>query len=96
MVDVPEPAAVDADPVLARREQVRRLVVLGKRVGYLALGVAIVGFLVGMASGLPSWTVPVVVVGFLVSAFALVPSIIFGYAVSAAERDEREQAARRR
>ena len=40
---------VNDDPVLARRARIARIAALGKRIGYLALGVAIVGFVVGVA-----------------------------------------------
>ena len=49
----PEAAAGSTDPVLVRREQMRRLASLGSRVGYLALLVAIVAFVAGALNDLP-------------------------------------------
>ena len=83
------------DPVLVRRERLRRLASLGSRVGYLALLVAIVAFFVGVLNDLPGWAVAVVVTGFAVATACLVPSIILGYAVKAAAREDRERAAGR-
>ena len=40
---------MNEDPVRARRAQIARWVDVGKRVGYLALLVAIVGFFAGLA-----------------------------------------------
>ncbi|MEO5680482.1 MAG: hypothetical protein ABIS47_12530, partial [Acidimicrobiales bacterium] len=78
------PGATAVDPVLVQRERMRRLASLGSRIGYLAMLVAIVGFLVGALSDLPQWSVTVVVAGLAVSTAFLVPSIILGYAVKAA------------
>jgi hypothetical protein len=79
------------DPVLARRARIAQLVVLGKRVGYTALLVAIVAFFVGVATSFPAWSVTTTVAG-LVVAFVVLPlPIVFGYGVRAAEREERGQ-----
>ena len=79
------------DPVLVKRERMRRLAALGSRIGYAALLVAIVAFLVGVLNDLPSWSVTLVVAGFAVATACLVPSIILGYAVKAAAREDRER-----
>ena len=79
------------DPVLVQRERMRRLASLGSRVGYLALLVAIVAFLVGVLNDLPGWSVALVVGGFAVATACLVPSIILGYAVKAAAREDRQR-----
>jgi len=81
------------DSVLVQRERMRRLASLGSRVGYLALLVAVVAFLVGVRSDLPGWSVALVVGGFAVATACLVPSIILGYAVKAAAREDRERVA---
>lgn len=78
------------DPVLARREQVRRWSATGKRVGYTLFAIAIAVFLVG-AIGRYTPTITKVVVGCLgVGSVLLVPSIIFAYGVRAAEREDRK------
>ncbi len=80
-----------SDPVLVQRERMRRLASLGSRVGYLALVVAIAAFLAGVLNDLPRWSVATVVAGFAVATACLVPSIILGYAVKAAAREDRER-----
>jgi len=79
------------DPVLVQRERLRRLAALGSRVGYLALLVAILAFFAGFLNDLPGWSVALVVGGFAVATACLVPSIILGYAVKAAAREERQR-----
>ena len=81
---------IEGDPVLARRNQARRAATVGSRVGYLALAIACVAFLVGVLSGLPTWSVTVVLAGMAVATICLIPAIILGYAVKAAEREERQ------
>lgn len=85
-------AAMSEDPVLVKRERMRRLASLGSRVGYAALLVAIVAFVVGVLNDLPGWSVTLVVGGLAVATACLVPSIILGYAVKAAAREDRERA----
>ena len=75
--------------MLARREQARRAASIGSRVGYLALAIACIAFVIGVASGLPTWSVTVVLLGMAVATVCLIPAIILGYAVKAAEREER-------
>lgn len=77
--------------MLVQRERMRRLASLGSRIGYLALLVAIVAFLAGVLNDLPGWSVAAVVAGFAVATACLVPSIILGYAVKAAAREDRER-----
>ena len=43
---------VSDDPILAKRAKIARLAALGKRIGYIALGVAIVGFFAGVLTEL--------------------------------------------
>lgn len=79
---------IDSDPVLARRDQARRAAQIGSRAGYLALAIACVAFVVGVFSGLPTWSVVVVLTGMAAATVCLIPAIILGYAVKAAEREE--------
>jgi hypothetical protein len=78
-----------ADPVDERRESIRRMVGYGKRLGYGALLVAIVAFVVGAITDFPTWTVTVATIGLVVSCIALPGAIVFGYGIRAAEREER-------
>jgi hypothetical protein len=87
LVSTPDPT----DPVLVRRARIARLVTLGQRIGWLAFGGATVVFLVGLALGFPGWAAATVIVALIVGSIVLAPSIVFGYAVKAAEREDREQ-----
>jgi hypothetical protein len=78
------------DPIVARRARIARAAALGKRVGYTALGIAIVAFFVGVATGFPDWTVAVSVAGLVASCVVLPLPIVVAYGVRAAARDERE------
>jgi hypothetical protein len=64
---------------------------LANRAGYGLLVVAIVLFFVALATGF-SGTMATLVLVALVAAFVLLaPSIVLGYAVKAAEREDRER-----
>ena len=79
------------DPIRARRAQMGRLADAGQRYGYLLFLVAIVGFVIGVVAGWPGWVVPVIIAALAVGSALLLPSIILGYAVKAAEREDRER-----
>ena len=81
------------DPVLAKRARVARWVSLGQRFGYGAYLLSIVFFLWAVI-GRATATLATLSAGFLiVGSIVLLPAIIFGYAVKAAEREDRERAA---
>ena len=84
---------MNEDPILARRARIAKLAALGKRVGYVALAVAVVAFFAGVATGFPSWTVTVSVVGLIVACVVLPIPIVLGYGVRAAAREDRERGA---
>jgi hypothetical protein len=65
------------------------MVALGKRVGYLALLVAIVAFVISVLTGFPDWAVGLSMGGLVVAIVVLPLPIVFGYGIRAAERDER-------
>ena len=81
---------VNDDPVLARRERIARVAALGKRVGYLALGVAIVGFVAGTLTSFATWTVVASTAGLVAACVILPIPIVLGYGVRAAAREERQ------
>ena len=83
----------ERDPVLARRARIAGLVQLGKRVGYGLYLVAVVLFAVGLAAGYTSGITTAIVLSLVVGSLVLAPAIVFGYAVRAAEREDREAAA---
>lgn len=75
--------------MLTRRRRIAALVATGQRAGYGAFGLAVVGFVAGLVVGFG--TLGPLVVGLLVAGSAvLAPAIVFGYAVKAAEREDRE------
>lgn len=86
---MPDPAPTD--PVLARRARIARLVEVGQRLGYGLFLVAIVAFVVGFVSGFDGWPGTLVLWSLLIGSVVLAPAIVFGYAVKAAEREDREQ-----
>lgn len=79
------------DPVRLKRAQAARLAEAGERVGYLLLGVAVVTFVVGAVRGFSGVTTTVVTVALIAMTLVLAPAIVLGYAVKAAEREDREQ-----
>ncbi len=68
-----------------------RLARLGKRTGYAFLGIALVVFMVGMAGEFTSAIVTIVVASLIAGSVLLLPAIVIGYGVRAAEREDRER-----
>ncbi len=79
------------DPVRARRERIAQLNLLANRIGYLLWAVAIACFVMAFAFGFKGPLVTAVIVLLVAGSILLAPSIIIGYAVKAAERDDREK-----
>ncbi len=82
--------AVTSDPVLDRRRRIARLVSLGQRLGYGLFGAAVLLFLVGFAVGFGT-VGPLIVAAIVAGSIVLAPAIVFGYAVGAAEREDRQE-----
>jgi hypothetical protein len=80
----------DGDPVRARRAQVARWTLLANRIGYLLFAAAVAVFLIGFVLGFRGVVVAIVVVCLVIGSLLLAPSIVLGYAIKAAERDDRE------
>jgi hypothetical protein len=90
-VPAAEPAARRAvDPVRQRRARVAQLVSTGQRIGYGLFAVAVVAFFVGFVVGFDEAVVDLIVGCIIVGSLVLAPSIVFSYAVKAAERDDLE------
>jgi hypothetical protein len=81
------------DPVLERREKIRKLVRIGKSVGYGLFLAAIVVFIIARLDGPRDIYVQLLGVFMGIGSLFLAPAIVFGYAIGAAERDDRKQAA---
>ncbi len=80
----------DSDPVLQRRARIAHLVEVGQRVGYGLFAFAIVLFFVGFVIGFTSGVVTAIVIALVVGSLVLAPAIVFGYAVKAADRADRD------
>ena len=78
------------DPILEKRARIARWVDLGQRVGYGLFALAVVAFLVGFVVGLEPWVVTLIVACIVVGSIVLAPAIVFGYAVRAADRADRD------
>lgn len=79
------------DPVRERRQKIAHLNLLANRIGYLLWALAISCFVMAFAFGFKGPLVTAVIVLLVAGSILLAPSIIIGYAVKAAERDDREK-----
>jgi hypothetical protein len=80
----------EPDPVVVRRARIARGVGIAKRVGYVLLLVAIVAFVVAVATGFPSWAVTLTIAALVGACVVLPVPIVLGYGLRAAEREERQ------
>ncbi len=64
---------------------------MANRLGYLCFGVAIVTFVIGFIVSFNATVSAVVITSMVVGSILLAPAIVLGYAVKAAERDDRER-----
>ena len=79
------------DPVLAKRRRIARLVKVGQRLGYALFGLALVVFFAGFAVGFGGAVSTTIIAAIVVGSLVLAPAIVFGHAVHAAEREDREE-----
>ncbi len=79
------------DPVRAKRARIAGLVSAGQRLGYCLFLVAIVGFGVGFVTGFDGVVRTTIIGCLVVGSLVLAPAIVFGYAVKAAEREDRQR-----
>ena len=79
------------DPVRTRRRQIARWTRLANRIGYLCFAAAIVAFAVTFAVGFTAAMSAIIIGALIVGTILLAPAIVLGYAIKAAERDDREQ-----
>jgi hypothetical protein len=82
--------ASQRDPILVRRARYASWASTGQGVGYGLLAVAVVAFIAAFATNFPSAAVIITIVGLIGACVVLPPAIIAGYAVKAAEREERQ------
>jgi hypothetical protein len=83
--DVPQ-----VDPVRVQRARWEKGATLGQRVGYLLFLVAVVAFFIGLVVGWSDDFSTVIIGCLVVGTIFLAPAIVVGYAVKAAEREDRE------
>jgi hypothetical protein len=79
------------DPVREKRARIAHYTLLANRIGYLLYALCISCFVIAFAIGFSGPLVTVVIVSLIVGSVLLAPSIVLGYAVKAAERDDRER-----
>ena len=93
----PSPATPSAndpsanDPVRARRRKIAKYTLLANRIGYLFYALAIATFVIGFAISFNGAVSAIVIGSLIVGSVLLAPAIVLGYAVKAAERDDRER-----
>ncbi|MBA3802849.1 MAG: hypothetical protein H0X22_08085 [Acidimicrobiia bacterium] len=78
------------DPIRERRARIAHWTLLANRIGYLVLALAVALFFIALAVGFNAAMATAVIVALVVAFVLLAPSIVLGYAVKAAERDDRE------
>lgn len=78
------------DPVRSRRQTISRLNDAANRLGYLLWAIAMVCFVTAFVIGFKGPLVTTVTGCIIAGSILLAPSIIIGYAVKAAERDDLE------
>lgn len=83
--------AASVDPVRAKRARIARLVAAGQRIGYGLFLLAIVLFAVGFVTGFDGVVRTTIIGCLVIGSLVLAPAIVFGYAVKAAERDDRQR-----
>ena len=81
------------DPVLVKRAAIAQWVSRGQRVGYGAFLLASIAFAQTVIWSPTSIAVNIIVICLAAGSIVLLPAIIFGYAVKAAARHDRELAA---
>ena len=81
-------ASTEPDPIRLRRARMARLAGAGRRLGYGSLGVALAAFATGAATGFTTLVVTAVVAALILGSIVLLPAIVVGYGVRAAERDD--------
>ena len=87
----PQPSAPRPDPVRARRAKVAKYTLLANRIGYLFFAVAIATFIIGFAVSFNAAVSAIVIGSVIIGSILLAPAIVLGYAVKAAEREDRER-----
>lgn len=88
MTSPPDSPSQPLDPMLVRRDSLRRLARLGQRLGYLAFAASLVIFAAGLASGFSGRVATCLVVLLVAGSAVLAPAIVLHYAVRAADDED--------
>jgi len=86
-----QPNASDLDPVRQQRARVAKWTLIANRVGYLFLALAMSLFVLAFLFGFTAPMATAIVATLVISFALLAPTIVLGYAVKAAERDDAER-----
>ena len=78
------------DPVLARRRHLARWARLGRRCGYSLYGLSLAAFAAGLLGGFAAAPAAIAASCLVAGSVLLLPSIIIGYGVAAADRADRD------
>jgi hypothetical protein len=84
-------SASDVDPVRRRRAAAQRIARIASRVGYSLIAVAVVVFFVALVTDFDATMAAIITAALIAGCVLLAPAIIVGYAVKAAEREDRER-----
>jgi hypothetical protein len=84
------PGPPKTDPVRIKRAKIARAASLAQRIGYSLYLFAVIAFFIGFFAGFTSGVVTIIVVTMAIGSVLLAPAIVAGYAVKAAEREDRE------
>lgn len=79
------------DPVLVRRRRMARAAELAQRGGYALFALAVALFVAGFVAGFTGAVVTAILLALGVGSLLLAPAIVVGYAVKAADREDRER-----
>jgi len=84
------------DPILEKRERIRRQSGLAQRVGYALFGAATILFFIGIFTSFSDALVQVIIGLLIAGSVILAIAIQVGYAIRGAERHEEDSIAQRR
>ena len=79
------------DPILVKRAKAARAASIGQRIGYLGFVIAVIAFVIGAVTEFNGAIVAIVIGSIVVGSIFLAPAIVLGYAVKAAEKEDRAQ-----
>jgi hypothetical protein len=78
----------ERDPIRTRRHHLARLALAGRALGWLFFAVAVIVFATGLVVGISAGGMVIVVTSLALGSLLLLPAIIVGFAVRAAERED--------